>query len=123
MRFHAFPRDKERKKIWEQATRIKNFAATSNDVLCAQHFTPDSYVTGGVGERLREDAVPTIFFINETSIRPPPRKRPAPNNEAEKDEREEREVREESDKKTERECKKTTTRITYEGTVKASSGR
>ncbi|KAG0425148.1 hypothetical protein HPB47_027678 [Ixodes persulcatus] len=47
LRFHQFPRDRKRYKVWVGAVRRIDFrrlwTPSSNAKLCSQHFAPDSY--------------------------------------------------------------------------------
>lgn len=40
---HLFPKDLKRRKLWENALRIKNFKASASARLCSQHFKEDDY--------------------------------------------------------------------------------
>ena len=82
--FHRFPTGNPQRRQWEIATKIKNFSARTDDVLCANHFTRDSYLPGGV-KKLKPEAVPVIFEFpssshhsNYVKPRPLPKKRPPP---------------------------------------------
>ncbi|KAG0424368.1 hypothetical protein HPB47_028416 [Ixodes persulcatus] len=80
LRFHQFPKDRKRHKVWVGAVRRMNFGRpstpSSNAKLCSQHFTPDTYtrdlrlltVAAFCTKRasLKNDAVPSLF-----AYRPP----------------------------------------------------
>ncbi|KAG0433699.1 hypothetical protein HPB47_019669 [Ixodes persulcatus] len=80
LRFHQFPRDRKRHKVWVGAVRRIDFGRpsipSSNAKLCSQHFTSDTYtrdlrpltVTGFSTKHasLKNDAVPSLF-----AYRPP----------------------------------------------------
>ncbi|KAG0441623.1 hypothetical protein HPB47_015903 [Ixodes persulcatus] len=80
LRFHQFPRDEKRRKVWVDAVRRTDFGRpwtpSSNAKLCSEHFTPDSYArdlrllsAAGFSTKhasLRKDAVPSLF-----AYRPP----------------------------------------------------
>ncbi|GBM91937.1 hypothetical protein AVEN_97205-2 [Araneus ventricosus] len=60
--FHCFPKDEEKRKIWEIKIRRENFKATKASRLCSKHFSPDSFDRGKFGGTwLKKTAVPTIF--------------------------------------------------------------
>ncbi|KAG0434206.1 hypothetical protein HPB47_019271 [Ixodes persulcatus] len=80
LRFHQFPRDEKRRKVWVDAVRRTDFGRpwtpSSNAKLCSEHFAPDSYArdlrllsAAGFSTKhasLRKDAVPSLF-----AYRPP----------------------------------------------------
>lgn len=80
LRFHQFPRDRKRHKVWVGAVRRIDFGRpltpSSNAKLCSQHFTSDTYtrdlrlltVAGFTTKQasLKNDAVPSLF-----AYRPP----------------------------------------------------
>ena len=51
---------------WEISTKILNFVANKNDVLCDHHFTEDSYVFPW-SKKLKYEAIPTLFNFPSTS--------------------------------------------------------
>ncbi|GBN14036.1 THAP domain-containing protein 2 [Araneus ventricosus] len=60
--FHRFPKNQERRYIWEKNIRRENFKATNSSLICSKHFTTDCFDTGKFGGTwLKSDAVPTIF--------------------------------------------------------------
>lgn len=40
---HIFPKDVNRRRLWEKALQRKNWKATDSSRLCAMHFKPDDY--------------------------------------------------------------------------------
>ena len=40
---HVFPKDVERRKLWEKALRKQNFKAKDTSRLCADHFKPGDF--------------------------------------------------------------------------------
>ncbi|KAK4315365.1 hypothetical protein Pmani_013418 [Petrolisthes manimaculis] len=75
MRLFRFPRDAERRKIWENKVRRANWSANENHRLCQAHFLDDQFETNRADgwKKLKSTAVPTIFCH-----RPLPRYRKAP---------------------------------------------
>ncbi|GBN36791.1 DNA transposase THAP9 [Araneus ventricosus] len=80
--FHSFPKDPERRKLWEVKIKRVNFKATQHSKICSKHFTPGSFdSTKFGGTWLKPDAVPSIFDFGEnskgeTTKMPNPRKPP-----------------------------------------------
>ena len=65
--FHTFPLlNKLICRKWEVATKLENFVARKDDVLCSAHFSPDSYLYAG-SKKLKDDAVPSLFSFPATS--------------------------------------------------------
>ncbi|GBO03048.1 hypothetical protein AVEN_38552-1 [Araneus ventricosus] len=59
--FHSFPKDPERRKLWEVKIKRVNFKATQHSKICSKHFTPGSFdSTKFGGTWLKPDAVPQI---------------------------------------------------------------
>ena len=82
--FHTFPVGKtELCKQWETATRLKDFKATGNNVICSEHFRAEDYRYTG-SKKLRDEAIPTVFSFapsddaTSTPVRKPPAMRPLP---------------------------------------------
>ena len=81
--FYSFPhKDKILCRRWEIATKLKDFVASKNHVICSAHFTPQSYHFANsttLKTTLKNDAVPSVFdfpdYENVTPERKPPRKR------------------------------------------------
>ncbi|GBL72956.1 Ribitol-5-phosphate xylosyltransferase 1 [Araneus ventricosus] len=64
--FHCFPKDEERRKIWEIKIRRENFKATKSSRLCSKHFSPDSFDREKFGGTwLKKTAVPTVFNFDK----------------------------------------------------------
>ncbi|GBN40856.1 hypothetical protein AVEN_204109-1 [Araneus ventricosus] len=64
--FHCFPKDEERRKIWEIKIRRENFKATKSSRLCSKHFSPDSFDREKFGGTwLKKTAVPTVFNFHK----------------------------------------------------------
>ncbi|GBO09442.1 hypothetical protein AVEN_12250-1 [Araneus ventricosus] len=64
--FHCFPKDEERRKIWEIKIRRENFKATKSSRLCSKHFSPDSFDREKLGGTwLKKTAVPTVFNFDK----------------------------------------------------------
>ncbi|KAG8187522.1 hypothetical protein JTE90_019952 [Oedothorax gibbosus] len=64
---HRFPKDPERRKLWENKVKKTNFKATNSSRICSKHFTDDCYDTSKFGGPwLKENAVPSIFENFET---------------------------------------------------------
>lgn len=40
---HSFPKDLRLKKLWERATKIRNFTASENSRICSNHFKETDY--------------------------------------------------------------------------------
>lgn len=40
---HAYPKDRKRRRAWENALRIKNFKAKDTSRLCSMHFRSEDY--------------------------------------------------------------------------------
>ncbi len=66
--FHKFPTGKkELCRRWEIATRLINFKATGNLVLCSDHFCRPADYKFHDSKILNDDAVPSIFLFPGTS--------------------------------------------------------
>jgi len=77
--YHCFPSDEKRRRQWEIACGRKTFPKQPR--LCSRHFAPDAFeafsrhrlvkelIDASHRRRLKPNAVPTIFFHNES--RPP----------------------------------------------------
>ncbi|GBN37856.1 hypothetical protein AVEN_248900-1 [Araneus ventricosus] len=64
--FRRFPKDEERRKIWEIKIRRENFKATKSSRLCSKHFSPDSFdIEKFGGTWLKKTAVPTVFNFHK----------------------------------------------------------
>ncbi|GBM17793.1 hypothetical protein AVEN_28059-1 [Araneus ventricosus] len=67
--FHCFPKDEERRKIWEIKIRRENFKATKSSRLCSKHFSPDSFDREKFGGTwLKKTAVPTVFNFDKQFV-------------------------------------------------------
>ncbi|XP_026329014.1 THAP domain-containing protein 2-like [Hyposmocoma kahamanoa] len=59
--FHRFPRDKERRRLWEQAVDRRDWTSTASSTVCSEHFEArDFYLTESGLRRLAIDSVPSI---------------------------------------------------------------
>ncbi|CAH0728074.1 unnamed protein product, partial [Brenthis ino] len=59
--FHRFPRDPDRKRLWEIAVNREEWSATLSSAVCSEHFdAKDFYITVSGLRRLSMDAVPSI---------------------------------------------------------------
>lgn len=80
----SFPKDEERKKLWEVKIHRENFKATKSSRVCSKHFTPDCFDTEKFGGTwLKKNAVPTIFdfpkhLVQKTVTRRPIVKKTSP---------------------------------------------
>lgn len=75
---HSFPHDKKRRRAWEYACGRAQLPKDPR--LCSRHFTPDAFESFSrlrlqkelIGtcykRRLKPNAVPTIFFFNESNV-------------------------------------------------------
>ncbi|XP_053618348.1 uncharacterized protein LOC128679886 [Plodia interpunctella] len=69
---HSFPKDKRIRKLWEAATRCKNFRASKWSKICSDHFKPEDYVRYGlytgllVNRILKKGTVPSVFTWSKT---------------------------------------------------------
>lgn len=60
--FFSFPKDADRRKLWEINIRRENFKATDHSRVCSKHFTEDCFDREKFGAHwLKKNAVPTIF--------------------------------------------------------------
>ena len=77
IRFHAFPKDPERRKKWIQAVRRVNFQPTAYDKICSEHFLPSDYRQGSnlTLKLLNNDAVPSVFPAFPSHMQPPAKRR------------------------------------------------
>lgn len=79
--FYSFPKDPERRRLWEQQLRRENFEATDHTRICSKHFTDDCFDKAKFGgTHLKKDVFPTIFNFpqhlqKQTCTRKPPQKR------------------------------------------------
>ncbi|GBM77303.1 hypothetical protein AVEN_13350-1 [Araneus ventricosus] len=65
----SFPKDEERRKIWEINIRRENFKATKSSRLCSKHFSPDSFDREKFGGTwLKKTAVPTVFNFDKQFV-------------------------------------------------------
>lgn len=56
-----FPRDKERRRLWEQAVDRRDWTSTASSTVCSEHFEAgDFYLTESGLRRLAIDCVPSI---------------------------------------------------------------
>ncbi|KAF1377881.1 hypothetical protein PFLUV_G00205340 [Perca fluviatilis] len=64
-RFHKFPRDPKKRKVWELKVKRANWRANDYSILCEDHFEEAAYETGRIDglRRLRSTAVPTQFVF------------------------------------------------------------
>ncbi|XP_039519207.1 THAP domain-containing protein 1-like isoform X1 [Pimephales promelas] len=61
--FFRFPfNDKERLQKWIRNVKRKGWTPNKYSRLCSLHFTPDCIITDMERNRLKPDAVPTIFY-------------------------------------------------------------
>ncbi|XP_050500043.1 uncharacterized protein LOC114338710 isoform X13 [Diabrotica virgifera virgifera] len=62
MKFHRFPTDPNRRKLWLNAVRRVNFIPSKTTVICEKHFTSEDYELNVYGNRmLKKSAVPSVF--------------------------------------------------------------
>lgn len=62
--FHEFPSDIDRRVVWIQNLGRPNWSPSQKSLLCSLHFEKDSFVETDwlvARNRLKKDAVPTIF--------------------------------------------------------------
>ncbi|KAG8172763.1 hypothetical protein JTE90_014711, partial [Oedothorax gibbosus] len=65
-----FPKNPERRKVWEIKVKRENFKATDATRICSKHFDANCFDTEKFGGTwLKSDAVPTIFdfAVNSTN--------------------------------------------------------
>ncbi|XP_031157086.1 uncharacterized protein LOC116051016 isoform X1 [Sander lucioperca] len=69
-RFHKFPREPKRRKVWELKVKRANWKANDYSILCEDHFEEAAYETGRVDglRRLRSTAVPTQFVFTPRKL-------------------------------------------------------
>ncbi|XP_049796085.1 uncharacterized protein LOC126212717 [Schistocerca nitens] len=61
---HSFPKDAARRSLWIKALRLKDWEPTQYSAVCSMHFREaDIDRTSLSTIRLRDSAVPSIFFI------------------------------------------------------------
>ncbi|XP_056092638.1 THAP domain-containing protein 1-like [Rhinichthys klamathensis goyatoka] len=61
--FFRFPlNDKDRLQKWIHNVKRKGWTPNKHSRLCSLHFTPDCIITAQERNRLKPDAVPTIFY-------------------------------------------------------------
>ncbi|XP_068630585.1 THAP domain-containing protein 1 [Battus philenor] len=60
--FHRFPRDKQRKKLWDVAVnREEGWSSTPSSTVCSEHFAPNDFnLTESGLRRLASNAIPSI---------------------------------------------------------------
>ncbi|XP_047235931.1 THAP domain-containing protein 6-like [Girardinichthys multiradiatus] len=59
--FHRFPKDSDRRRLWEVAVRRDGFSASSSSALCSEHFKPEDFDRTGQTVRIRDGAIPSFF--------------------------------------------------------------
>ncbi|XP_071633680.1 uncharacterized protein [Temnothorax longispinosus] len=58
----VFPRDPQRRALWERNVPRENWTATNNSCLCEMHFAPEMWERRRDGKRkLKSEAIPTLF--------------------------------------------------------------
>ncbi|XP_071565386.1 uncharacterized protein [Temnothorax nylanderi] len=58
----VFPRDPQRRALWERNVPRENWTATNNSSLCEMHFAPEMWEHRRDGKRkLKSEAIPTLF--------------------------------------------------------------
>ncbi len=61
---YRFPKDLDRKKLWEIQLKRENFHVTDSTKICSEHFEEECFdKTRFGGTWLKPDAVPTKFNI------------------------------------------------------------
>ncbi|XP_077544997.1 uncharacterized protein LOC144158183 isoform X1 [Haemaphysalis longicornis] len=58
---HKFPSDPELLQKWVDAMGLENYVPRGHHKLCSEHFEPSMFWGGLQRNRLRQDAVPTLF--------------------------------------------------------------
>ncbi|XP_061880766.1 zinc finger protein 2-like isoform X1 [Entelurus aequoreus] len=69
---HRFPRDPERRKIWEVNVGREGWRANDYSILCEDHFDETQYEQRRVDglKKLRTNAVPTLFAFSTMIVLP-----------------------------------------------------
>lgn len=81
--FYSFPKDPERRKVWEAQLRRKDFSVKDSTKICSKHFTEDCFDREKFGGTwLKKDAIPTIFDF-PPHLQTKQKKRKAPQREME----------------------------------------
>uniref|UniRef100_UPI00358FBF80 uncharacterized protein n=1 Tax=Myxine glutinosa TaxID=7769 RepID=UPI00358FBF80 len=78
MSFHRFPRNPDRRHLWEENVGRTDWKARDNSVLCQAHFDVDQYEKRRADNlhKLKQNAIPTMFALHQVdhSGKWPPRK-------------------------------------------------
>nr|XP_054926326.1 THAP domain-containing protein 1-like [Dermacentor andersoni] len=85
LRCFRFPRDKERRKVWEAKVRRQDWNVNDNSRICERHFEEDQFEGKRKDGRrlLKSTAVPTLFdFGPQPKRREPLAPRPFPSSTA-----------------------------------------
>lgn len=70
-RTFRFPRDKERRKIWEVQVKRAFWEAKDTSKICELHFEPSQFEQHRVDgwKKLKQNAVPTLFAYNTKPLK------------------------------------------------------
>ncbi|XP_047467001.1 THAP domain-containing protein 2-like [Mugil cephalus] len=69
-KLHRFPREQQRRKIWEQRVKRKNWVASDFSLLCEDHFDESQYERGRADglRKLKPNAIPTLFIFTPPKV-------------------------------------------------------
>uniref|UniRef100_A0A8C4QM89 THAP-type domain-containing protein n=1 Tax=Eptatretus burgeri TaxID=7764 RepID=A0A8C4QM89_EPTBU len=75
--FHRFPRNAQRRQVWEAKVRRKDWKACDNSFLCKAHFEDNQYEKHRADNlhKLKANAIPTIFANQVHNSRKSPRRK------------------------------------------------
>lgn len=70
-RMFRFPRDNERRKIWEVQVKRAFWEAKDTSKICELHFEPSQYEQRRVDgwKKLKQNAIPTLFAYNTNPLK------------------------------------------------------